>query len=70
MKHNPYLPPQYEVYVPSKPFVRPGSEDALKFPSLVNGERFPYKPPSQGCVGILKDRTSHTGMYQENKPVQ
>ena len=55
-----------DVYVPNKPPVRPGSEDALKCPSLVNGERVPYKPPTQGCVGILKDRTSHTGVYQEN----
>jgi hypothetical protein len=53
-------------YVPSKPPVRPGSEDALACPSLVNGVRVPYKPPSQGCVGILKDRTSHSGVYQEN----
>jgi hypothetical protein len=55
-----------DVYVPSKPAVRPGAEDALKLPSLVNGVRVPYKPPSNGCVGILKDRTSHTGVYQEN----
>jgi hypothetical protein len=59
-----------DTYVPSKPPVRPGAEDALKLPSLVNGIRVPYKPPSNGCVGILKDRTSHTGQYQENKPIQ
>lgn len=56
-----------DVYVPSKPAVRPGSEDALKLPSLVGGVRVPYKPPSNGCVGILKDRTSHSGQYETNK---
>ena len=58
--------PSYETYVPNKPFVRPGSEDALKCPSMVNGITVPYKPPSNGCVGILKDRTGPTGFYQEN----
>ena len=52
------------------PVMRPGSQDAFTKPSLVGGERIPYKPPTQGCVGILKDRTSHTGVYQENKPGQ
>lgn len=55
-----------DVYVPSKPPVRAGAEDALKCPSRIGDERVPYKPPSQGCVGILKDRTSHTGIYAEN----
>ena len=53
----------YAPYIPKKPFVRPGSEDALKHPSLVNGARVPYKPPTQGCVGILKDRTPHSGVH-------
>jgi hypothetical protein len=34
---------------------------------MVNGIPVPYKPPSNGCVGILKDRTSHSGMYEANK---
>ena len=50
---------QETYYVPSKPALRPGSEDALAVPSRIGDERVPYKPPSQGCVGILKDRTPH-----------
>ena len=54
-------------YVPNKPPVRPGAEDALKLPSRIGDTRVPYKPPSNGCVGILKDRTSHSGQYEANK---
>jgi hypothetical protein len=49
------------------PVMRPGSQDAFTKPSMVNGIAVPYKPPSNGCVGILKDRTSHSGMYEANK---
>jgi hypothetical protein len=49
------------------PVMRPGSQDAFTKPSMVNGIPVPYKPPSNGCVGILKDRTSHSGMYEANK---
>ena len=64
-----HLPSQaYEPYVPSKAaFVRPGGMDAYELPSRVGDQRHPYKPPSNGCVGVLKDRTSHTGQYQENR---
>jgi hypothetical protein len=49
------------------PVMRPGSQDAFTKPSMVNGITVPYKPPSNGCVGILKDRTSHSGQYETNK---
>jgi hypothetical protein len=57
IKHVPGI--RYETYKPTSAPVRPGGEDAYKLPSLVGGERVPYKPPSNGCVGILKDRTPH-----------
>ena len=65
IKHIPGT--RYETYVPTVAPVRPGAEDALKLPSRIGDDRHPYKPPSNGCVGILKDRTSHSGTYQENK---
>lgn len=49
----------YETYVPTVAPVRPGAEDALRMPSRIGDERIPYKPPSNGCVGVLKDRTPH-----------
>ena len=63
------LPSQaYEPYVPGRGTpIRPGGMDAYALPSRVGDIRHPYKPPSNGCVGILKDRTSHSGTYQENK---
>lgn len=63
------LPSQtYEPYVPSKAaFVRPEGLHAYELPSRVGDLRHPYKPPSNGCVGILKDRTSHSGQYEANK---
>ena len=36
---------------------RPGSSDALKIPSLENGQRTAYKPPAAYCVGYSKSYT-------------
>ena len=46
------------TYRGEKPIpVRPGSEDALKLPSLENGQRTPYKPPVAQCVGMNRGST-------------
>lgn len=35
---------------------RPGCQDFLDCPSLRDGKREPYAPPSSDCVGTLKDK--------------
>jgi len=32
--------------------LRPGANDALKLPSLIEGKRVPHTPPVAQCVGL------------------
>lgn len=40
---------------------RPGCQDFLDCPSLRDGKREPYAPPSSGLVGTLKDKRNLSG---------
>lgn len=51
--------PTYETYKTPNPPLRPGSQDAFNKPSLVGTTRVPYRAPTQGCVGVLKDNKPH-----------
>jgi hypothetical protein len=45
----------YEKYIPVelKPYEgRPGANDHLKYGSLVNGVKIPYRRPGLFCVGV------------------
>jgi hypothetical protein len=40
---------------------RPGCQDFLDCPSLRDGKREPYAPPSSDCVGTLRDKRNLSG---------
>lgn len=47
------------TYKPKTPPMRKGAMDAFTKPSLINGKPTERKPPTIGCVGVLKDQRPH-----------